>query len=48
MTAGAAAGRGWSWATDAFGMGGALAVVGLIAGGIWLARRRRAPHGPSL
>ena len=47
MTAGAAAGRGWSWAHDAFGMGGALAVVGLVAGGVWLARRRRAAHGRS-
>jgi membrane protein DedA with SNARE-associated domain len=42
MTAGAAAGRGWSWATDAFGMGGALTVAGIVAGAVWLVRRRRA------
>ena len=32
----------WSWTADAYGMGAALSVVGLVAGSVWLARRRRA------
>ena len=42
MTGGAAAGRGWSWAADALGMGGALLLGGLVTGAIWLTRRRHA------
>ena len=34
-----------SWTADAFGMGGALSVLGLIAGAGWLTRRRRARSG---
>jgi membrane protein DedA with SNARE-associated domain len=41
MTAGAAAGEGWGRVTDAFGMGGALLLVGLVTGAIWLSRHRR-------
>jgi membrane-associated protein len=41
MTAGAAAGRGFEWAHDAFGMGGALTVLGIVVGTVWLVRRRR-------
>ncbi len=42
MTGGAAAGQGWSWAADALGVGGALLLGGLVAGAVWMTRRRRA------
>jgi membrane protein DedA with SNARE-associated domain len=41
MTLGAAAEGGLEWAHDALGTGGALALGGLVAAGVWLARRRR-------
>ena len=43
MIAGSAAGGGWSWATDAFGLVGALVLLALLTGLVWLARRRRGP-----
>jgi hypothetical protein len=40
MTAGVAAEL--SWTADALGMGAMLSVLGLVAGTVWLVRRRRA------
>ena len=45
VMAGFAAGQGWRWATEALGLAGALALLGVLAGLSWLARRRRGATG---